>query len=156
MLLYISTEKDTAWKNSQFILSKRSDFHIVDSLSIRVHALPNAFCKLTSLPVDKILLLRYMNWSTGFRGLLFNEEMAPFYLKCMNSVLSASDEYLLLLTQGLCSIDSVIVTFLWEGEDVAFHPFVLEFSVLLHFFLNTIHQISVPYAGLNNWYSTTI
>ena len=29
-----------------------------------------------SLSVDEILLLKYMNWSTNFRGLQFNEEMA--------------------------------------------------------------------------------
>ena len=43
---------------------------------------------LTSLLVDEILLLRYMNWSTHFRGLSWNEEMIPPWLKHMNSVFS--------------------------------------------------------------------
>ena len=30
----------TTWKNSCFILSERSDFHMVDNLSVAVHALP--------------------------------------------------------------------------------------------------------------------
>ena len=28
---------DTAWKNFHFVLSDRSDFHMIDSLSIAVH-----------------------------------------------------------------------------------------------------------------------
>ena len=36
---------------------------------------------LTSLSVDEILLPRYVNWSTNFRGLLFNDEMAPSCFK---------------------------------------------------------------------------
>ena len=38
--LYGSTDTDTIWKNSQFILSWRSDLHIVVYQSITVHALP--------------------------------------------------------------------------------------------------------------------
>ena len=57
MLLYSSTDMVTAWKNSHFILSERSDFHMVDYLSIAVHVLP--MCMLTSLSVDEILLLRF-------------------------------------------------------------------------------------------------
>ena len=63
---------------SLFILSKRSDFHMVDNLSIVVYALP--IHMLTSLSVDEILLPRYMNCSTNFRGLQFNE-MVPSWLK---------------------------------------------------------------------------
>ena len=43
---------------------------------------------LTSLSVDEILLLRYMNCSTIFRGLPFNEEMVLSWSKHMSSVLS--------------------------------------------------------------------
>ena len=41
---------------------------------------------VTLLCVDEILLPRYMNWSTNFRGLLFNERMAPFWLKHSSSM----------------------------------------------------------------------
>ena len=75
----------TAWKNSHFILSERSDFHLVVNQSTAVHTLP---MHMLSLSVDKILLPRYANSSTNFRGLPFNEEMAPSWLKHMNSVLS--------------------------------------------------------------------
>ena len=44
--------------------------------------------------VDEILLPKYVNWSTNFRGFVFNEEIAPSVLKLMNSVLS---EFSLLL-----------------------------------------------------------
>ena len=54
---------------------------MVVNLSIAVHELHLRM--LTSLSVDEILLLRYMNWSTNFRGLILNVEMTPrnlFYL----------------------------------------------------------------------------
>ena len=71
----------TDWKNSHLIQSERSDFNMVDNLSMTVHALP--ICMLTLLSVDEILLLRYMNRSDNFRGLLFNE-IVPSCLKPMN------------------------------------------------------------------------
>ena len=63
--LYSST--DTAWKDSHFILSERSDFLTVNNLSIAIHAL--TICMLTLLFVDEIFLLRYMNWATIFSPL---------------------------------------------------------------------------------------
>ncbi len=67
------------WKNSHFILSERTDFHMVVNLSIADHAFPMLL--LTSLSVDEILLPRYMNFSTNFRGLSFNEKMTFSSLK---------------------------------------------------------------------------
>ena len=54
-----------------FILSERSDFHIVVRLEITVYAL--SMQMLTLLSVDEILLPKCMNWSINFRGLVFNE-----------------------------------------------------------------------------------
>ena len=48
----------------------------IDNLSITVHALP--IRSFTSISIHEILPLRYMNWSTNFRDLSFNETMAPF------------------------------------------------------------------------------
>ena len=48
---------------------------MVVNLLMTVHALPMRV--LTLISVDEILLLRYMNWSTNFRGLPFNGEMTP-------------------------------------------------------------------------------
>ena len=48
-----------AWKKSRFILSYRSDFSMIDNLSITVHAF--AWCILMSLSVDEIQLLRCVN-----------------------------------------------------------------------------------------------
>ena len=59
---------DTAatWKKSRFILSNRSDFHIINGLSIAIHAFGRRIS--TSLSVDEMLLPRYVNLSTNFRG----------------------------------------------------------------------------------------
>ena len=73
------------WKNSHFILLEWLDFHVVIILLIVVHDF--SMRMLTSLSVDEILLPRYVNWSINFKGLPFKEEMAPSYLKHMNSVL---------------------------------------------------------------------
>ena len=59
---------------------------MIDNLSIAVH--PFSMCTLTSLPVDEILLLRYVNWFANFRGLQLRVEMATSCLKHMNFVLS--------------------------------------------------------------------
>ena len=69
-----STGRTTARYNSRFILSKKSD-----SLST-IAGFNNSPC-LTLTSVDEILLPKYMKWSTKFRGLQFNEEMAPSCLK---------------------------------------------------------------------------
>ena len=81
-----STNTATAWKKSRFTLSERLDFYVID-LSIAVYAFP--MCMLTSLLVSEILLLRYVNMSTNFRGLLVKGEIAPSCLKHMNSILSS-------------------------------------------------------------------
>ena len=44
-----------------------SHFHMIDNLSIESHAFTRRIS--TSLSLDEMLLLRYMNWSTNFRGL---------------------------------------------------------------------------------------
>ena len=62
---YSSTDTATARKNSCFILSKRLDFELDDSLSLVVHTL--SMQMLTSLSVDKILLPMYINWNIYFR-----------------------------------------------------------------------------------------
>ena len=58
----------------------------VDNRYIAIYVLPMHM--LTSPSVNEIFLLRYMNWSINFRGLQFNEAMAPSWLKYMNSILS--------------------------------------------------------------------
>ena len=69
----------TGWKKSCFILPERSDFKMIDILSIAVHPYP--MCMLTSLSVDEIFLLKYVNWSTNFRGLPLKMEIAVYGLK---------------------------------------------------------------------------
>ena len=66
---------------------------------------------LTSLSVDEILLPRYINWFTNFRGFLFNMEMTPFcfkhgysFLICNHVVANASAAF-----YRLCSWDSALV-----------------------------------------------
>ena len=59
---------------------------MVNNLLITVHAFPMHMLK--SLSVDELLVPRYLKWSNDFKSLLFNVEMTPFGLKCINSVLS--------------------------------------------------------------------
>ena len=53
---YSSIDMTTAWKKLRFILSVRSDFHMIDSLSIAVHAFVSRVSM--SFSVDETLLPR--------------------------------------------------------------------------------------------------
>ena len=77
--LYSSIDTVTAWKKSRFILSDRSDFHIIDNLSITVYAFMRRV--LTSLSVDETLLPRHVNLSTNFRCSPLRVDMAHSRLK---------------------------------------------------------------------------
>ena len=83
VLPYSNTDAAIAWKDSRLILSERSDFYIIDNLSIAFHTLPMRMLTLHS--VDDLLLLMYM--SVISRGLPFHEDGTPSRLKLMNSVL---------------------------------------------------------------------
>ena len=60
-----SIDTNAAWMKFRFNLSGRSDFHMIDSLSIGVHAFTRGI--LTSLSLDEMLLPKYVNMSTTFR-----------------------------------------------------------------------------------------
>ena len=75
----------TAWKKLHFILSDKSDFHMIDNLSIAVLAFTRHI--LTSNSVDEMLLPRYVN--LYFKEPPASAEMSPFWLKHMYFVLSA-------------------------------------------------------------------
>ena len=81
---YGSIDTTAAWKKSRFILSDRSDFHIIDSLSMAVHAF--VWHILTLVSLHETMLPRYVNFSTNFRVPSFRVEMAPSRLKHMYSV----------------------------------------------------------------------
>ena len=74
---YSCTVTAITWKKSSFILSDKSDFHMIDSLSIVFHTF--ARCMWTSLSVDEMLLPRFVNRSTDFKGLLRWVATAPFF-----------------------------------------------------------------------------
>ena len=57
---YSSIDMKTAWKELRFILSVSSDFYMIDSLSIAVHAFVNHVSM--SFSVDETLLLRLVNF----------------------------------------------------------------------------------------------
>ena len=61
---------------------------MIDNLSIAVNAFDR--CILTSLSVDEILLPRYGNLFTNFRGQPLKVEVAPSRSKLMYSALFAS------------------------------------------------------------------
>ena len=54
-----SANTATTWKNPCYILSERSDFHMVVNLSIAIHTL--ALCLLISLTVYRIYTLIFLN-----------------------------------------------------------------------------------------------
>ena len=56
---YSSTDMTTVSKNTHFILSKWSDFYMINNLSIAIHAFRRHM--LTTFSVDEILLLRFVN-----------------------------------------------------------------------------------------------
>ena len=53
---YSSIDTTTAWKKLHFILSVGSDFHMIDSLSIAIHAFVS--CMSMSFSIDETLLPR--------------------------------------------------------------------------------------------------
>ena len=82
---YGRIDMTTAWKKLHFILSEKFDFHMIDNLSIPVHAF--VICILIS-SVDVKQLLRCAKLSTSFRAPPNSVEMSPFGLKYMYSVFS--------------------------------------------------------------------
>ena len=71
---YSSIDATAAWKKLRFILSVRSDFHIIDSLLIAVHAFVNLVSM--SFSVDATLLPSKVNLSTSLRGVPSRVEMS--------------------------------------------------------------------------------
>ena len=71
---YSGIDTTAAWKKLSFILSNKSDCHMVDNLLIAVHAYTS--CILMSLSIDEMLLLRYVNLSTDFRESPFRMEIS--------------------------------------------------------------------------------
>ena len=72
---YSSIDMTAACKKLRFILSVRSDFHMINSLLIAVYAFVSRV--LTSFLVDETLLPRYVNLSNSFREVLSSVEMSP-------------------------------------------------------------------------------
>ena len=58
---------------------QRLNFHTINNLSIVIYAF--SMRKFTSVLVDRIWLSKYLNLSTNFSGLPFNEEIVPYCLK---------------------------------------------------------------------------
>ena len=85
---YSRIDTTAAWKKLRFILSVRSDFHMINSLSIAVYAFVS--CVSMTFSVDETLLLpRKVNLSTSFREVPSSVEMSPIWLKHIYSVLCA-------------------------------------------------------------------
>ena len=130
---YSIMDTATARKKSRFILSERSDFYMINTVSIVVHALTR--CMLTLLSIDEMLLPRYVNWSTNFRGLPLTVEMVPFYQNIFNLFYLYSNraQYLLLLALGIL----LGLVYLWEalGHLRSLHlSFSAGYRLLLAFF----------------------
>ena len=76
---YSSIDTATTLKKSYFILSERSEFHMIDSPSIAVDTF--ARCMLISFSIDEILQLSYINWSIDYRGFATKSEDSFFLFK---------------------------------------------------------------------------
>ena len=76
---FSSTNTAKAWNNFCFIISTRSDSHVIDNLSGTAPTFP--MCMLTSLSVYEILLPRYVSRCSIFRSLPFSVKMLPTCLK---------------------------------------------------------------------------
>ena len=70
---YSRIDTPAALKKLRFILSDRSDFHMINNLSIAVHT----FARHILMSVDEMLLPRYVNFSTNFSELSFSVEIFP-------------------------------------------------------------------------------
>ena len=66
---YSSIDTTAAWKKLRFVLSVRSDFHMIDILSIAVYVFVNRVSM--SFSVDETLRPRKVNLSTIFRRVPF-------------------------------------------------------------------------------------
>ena len=64
---YSRIDTTAAWKKLHSILSDRSDFYMIDNLSIALRAFASRL--LMSFSVDETLLPRFLNLSTNFREL---------------------------------------------------------------------------------------
>ena len=69
----------TARKKNRVLFYLILDFHMINSLLIAFYAV--AKYMLTSLSVDEMLLPKYMNWSTNFRGLPLKSRDGSFLFK---------------------------------------------------------------------------
>ena len=107
---YSRIDITAAWRKLHFILSDRFDFCMIDNLSIVVYDF--ASCISMSFSVDEILLWRYVNLSTNFRGPPFSVAMSPFWLKHIYLILSEFTWRTMLpaASSRLCSWDSTWVT----------------------------------------------
>ena len=76
-----------AWKKLRFILSNRSDFYMIDSISIAIHVFARHI--LLSLSIDETLLPRCVNLSINFSELQIRVVMSLSWLKQMYSALPA-------------------------------------------------------------------
>ena len=75
---YSSIDTTATWKKLHFISSVRSDFHMIESLSIAVHAFISRVSM--SFSVDETLLPRYVNLSTSLREAPSSVVMLPVWL----------------------------------------------------------------------------
>ena len=69
----------TAWNKYHFISLDRSDFYMIDNLSIAVHTFAKGI--LVSLLVNATMLPRHVNLSTNFRGPPLRVDVASSHLK---------------------------------------------------------------------------
>ena len=75
-----------AWKKLCFILSDKSDFQMIDNLSIAVYVFASHI--LISFSIDEMLLSRYVNLSFSFKEPLFRVEMSFDFMTLQEGIIS--------------------------------------------------------------------
>ena len=80
---YRRIDTTTVWKKLRLILSDKSDFHMINNISITVPAFAWRI-----LILHEKLQAKYINLFTNFREPPFRVEMSPYWVKHMYSVLS--------------------------------------------------------------------
>ena len=90
----LSASTTVAGKKTLYLLSERSDFHMINGKSKAVYAFASSI--LTSHSVDETLLPEYMNLSSNFRSSSLKVEMGLschvhiYYFICVHAEANAS------------------------------------------------------------------
>ena len=114
------------------------DLHMINNLLKTVHTF--ARCMVILLSVDEILLPRYVNWSTNFKGLPINMEMAPSCFKVHELYLCLCWVQCLLIFRRKYNILHKSALFLFTNFIYIYIYICVEVLSILYLHLNVVHR----------------